>query len=719
MRLQSALDQEVHVAVQRFLGDGLVQPDVDSLYSAIQKSNSSLKRRSKKQLEASIERVLTFMVLDERDRRDSEAEPEKEQLRRSPGPDVMNKSLRANMKPTPATDFAPPSPSVGIDGGGTKTRRAPNGEPISKRPRTEKVAMTPPNELSLRDVGGMGDVINKLGEHLVLPLLDPESYSELHLPPPRGILLHGPPGCGKTMVCRAWAAQLKLPVVEILGPSIVSSMSGDSEKGIRERFEEAKRSAPCLIFIDELDAIAPKRESSQSQMEKRIVAQLLVSMDDLGRDYEKPVMVLAATNRPDSLDPALRRGGRFDTEISINVPNERVREQILMAQTRKIPLSENVDFRRLAKRTAGFVGADLRDLVGKAGSWRMSRYREALSNQARELAPNGDMEVDGEAASSRTLDDVLIWERLVSRLQRKDIAKPPGFERQEISMDDFLAALPDITPSSKREGFATIPDVSWEDIGALQSVREKLQTTIVEPIKQPELYEAFGIKGPDGVLLWGPPGCGKTLLAKAAAAESKANFISVKGPELVDKFVGESEAAVRKVFERARSSVPCVIFFDEIDALAPRRGDDSGFAARVVGTLLSELDGLNDRAGIYVIGATNRVDMIDDAMMRPGRLGRPIYVGSPGEDERVDILKTLLRGKPVNDTSGIVQVARECEGFSGADLQALLQEAVKYAISRKSTQLEAQDFRFAKGSISGSIRDMKPFDEMRKKFGGN
>lgn len=716
MRLQSALDSEVHIAVQRFIGDG-VPSEVGSLYTALQKSNSSLKRKPKKILQSSIERVLDFIGATQESGLDSEAEAEKTQNQSSTAADIMNKSLRSNLAPSAPTT-APPSPGPMAEE--PRKRRMANGEPISKRSKTEKPSLVTPTELSLDDVGGMDDVIRQLDELMILQLLEPESYREMNLRLPRGILLHGPPGCGKTMITRAYAAELGLPFVEILGPSIVSGMSGESEKGVRERFEEAKRNAPCLIFIDELDAIAPKRESSQSQMEKRIVAQLLVSMDELGRDYDRPVMVLAATNRPDSLDPALRRGGRFDTEIDIPVPNETVRADVLEAQTRGTPLAPDVDFRKLAKMTAGFVGADLQDLVAKAGSWAMNQYRDALHDQMLRLdAVDESMDVDGATHPGKRKPQKLYTRRLISRVKQKDLAKPAGFEKKMVSMEAFLAVLPGITPSSKREGFATIPDVSWEDIGALRSVREELEKAIVEPIQHPEVYAAMQMTAPTGVLLWGPPGCGKTLLAKAAAAECKANFIAIKGPELINKFVGESEAAVRRVFTRARSSVPCVIFFDELDALVPRRDEGGSEASnRVVNTLLTELDGLDERAGIYVIGATNRPDVIDDAMLRPGRLETPLFVNLPGPNERVEILTTLCRGKPIDDMAEIATIAHDdCKGYSGADLGALLREAGHCAIRRKSARVQSQDFRMATQHIRGSVGNMDRYERLKDKFG--
>jgi ribosome biogenesis ATPase len=539
--LQSALDREVLQVVRKYQDQ---QPDeapkitTVAVYRHIQGSNSSLKRKPKRYLEQSIERVLE-VLLDEQD--DSEEElgpmdldiPEEMTIREKTA-NFMNKSITKSWASSGVvTPIENGSASASQEIETVKKRessRQANGEPRTKKRRVEPVDRSPPTSIRLEDIGGVDKVMETLEKHLVLPLLEPEEYVRQKISIPRGILLHGPPGCGKTVISRAFAAELGVPFVEIQGPSIVSGMSGESEQKVREHFEEARKLAPCLLFIDEIDVIAPKRDTSQSQMEKRIVAQLLLSMDSLAMEHNdgKPVIVLAATNRPDSIDPALRRGGRFDTEINMGVPNEAMREQILRAQTRDTPLADDVDFSRLAKMTPGFVGADLRDLVGKAGEYSMDKYRQALKKQATQM----ETDMDDDAIVS---DKVRSIRRLVRRVKDKTMSRPEGFEHTHIKMEAFLEVLPNIQPSSKREGFATIPDTTWADIGALENVREELEMAIVQPIKEPERYKKVGISAPTGVLLFGPPGCGKTLLAKAVARESKANFISVKGPELLNK----------------------------------------------------------------------------------------------------------------------------------------------------------------------------------------
>jgi ribosome biogenesis ATPase len=539
--LQQGLDREVLQIVRKYLddkGESSLKVRPSLIHDWIKSSNSSLKRRPKKQLEDSIERVLAVIQEDESEEDEmasidgdfGEVEEPKAKKQKSSSEDIMNRQIAAGWATSGVA-----TPNATGEKSKEKAKPKTNGETRKQKRVESKIETAPPTHISLRDVGGVDNVKGQLKDHLIMPLLNPEEYVNRKIPIPRGILLHGPPGCGKTVICRAFAAELGVPFIEILGPSVVSGMSGESEKQIREHFERAKEVAPCLIFIDEIDVIAPKRDSAQSQMEKRIVAQLLISMDGLAMEANdgKPVIVLAATNRPDSIDPALRRGGRFDTEINMGVPNESMRESILKALTRGPALAADVDFKILAKMTAGFVGADLRDLVSKAGTWSMDQYREALEKQAAETETEMDIDEAADATPPSDMDRSI--SRLIQRVRNKDVARPPGFEDTVITMEAFEAVLPTIIPSSKREGFATVPDTTWRDVGALESVRAELEMAIVEPIKNPQRYKKVGISAPTGVLLWGPPGCGKTLLAKAVAAESKANFISVKGPELLNK----------------------------------------------------------------------------------------------------------------------------------------------------------------------------------------
>ncbi|KAJ3407291.1 hypothetical protein HDU80_009190 [Chytriomyces hyalinus] len=571
-----------------------------------------------------------------------------------------------------------------------------------------------PPSTKLEDLGGIDSCIEDVLQLIGMPLKHPEVYAHLGIQPPRGILLHGPPGCGKSMLANAIAGESQVPFIQISAPSIVSGMSGESEKKIREIFEEAKTHAPCILFIDEIDAITPKRETAQREMERRIVAQLLTCMDDVSLDKTdgKPVLVIGATNRPDSLDPALRRAGRFDREIAMGVPDETSRMKILEKLCSKLRLEGTFDFKRLAKETPGYVGADLNALTSEAGLVAVRRIFKDISKFGGSgvSADGSAMEVDSIATSAAVTGFKpvpspysIITEFLSSRTTS---LSPEDLESLAITHEDFLEALTKVQPSSKREGFATVPDVTWDDVGALANVRDELRMSVVEPIKHPELFARVGITKPMGVLLYGPPGCGKTMLAKAVASESCCNFISVKGPELLNKFVGESERGVRMVFSRAASSAPCVIFFDELDALCPARSNDSESqsSSRLVNTLLTEMDGMNTRAQVYIVAATNRPDMIDPAMLRPGRLDKTLYIDLPNADERFEILKTISRKTPISPQVCLKTVAADvrCDGFSGADLAALVREAAVAAL-RGSI--------YAKQVLKGREGDLQVFNQ--------
>lgn len=657
-----------------------------------QSKDLSLQRVKKVLLEKTIQKVLVQVIDDELQEMgpliqeeetvvSKETELEEKNLMVTPECNDLNKDIISQWQVPKSKEDTPEAKK--------SNKKRPKEDPKEKAKRQKKDDRSPPSS-NLSTLGGMDDVVAQLMELIGLPILHPEIYAATGVEPPRGVLLHGPPGCGKTSIANALAGELQVPFISISAPSVVSGMSGESEKKIRELFDEAKSLAPCLIFFDEIDAITPKRDGgAQREMERRIVAQLLTSMDELSfeKTEGKPVIVIGATNRPDSLDPALRRAGRFDREICLNVPNETSRYFILKKMASSLKIDGEIDFSKLSKLTPGFVGADLKALTTAAGTCAIKRIFQTIS-ASDDVDMDADIESEIKLKNTANLIDPLPLSTIQKFIDNfPEPLTPDQLQDLSIKYEDFLKALPTIQPTAKREGFATVPDVTWASVGALDKIRIELNMAIVQPIKRPELYEKVGISAPAGVLLWGPPGCGKTLLAKAVANESRANFISIKGPELLNKYVGESERAIRQVFNRARASVPCIIFFDELDALVPRRDTSlSESSSRVVNTLLTELDGLNDRRGIFVVGATNRPDMIDPAMLRPGRLDKSLFIELPNFEEKVDIMKTLLRanGTPVAEDVNITKIVSDarCNNFSGADIAALVREAAVLALKR-------------------------------------
>ncbi|RMD66784.1 AAA family ATPase [Candidatus Pacearchaeota archaeon] len=524
-------------------------------------------------------------------------------------------------------------------------------------------------DVTYEDIGGLEDEIKKIREMVEIPLKHPEIFERLGIDPPKGVLLHGPPGTGKTLLAKAVANESEANFILLNGPEIMSKFYGESEKKIRDIFEEAEKNAPSIIFFDEIDAIAPKREDVQGEVERRVVSQLLSMMD--GLKARGKVVVIGATNRINSIDPALRRPGRFDREIEISVPNKKARLEILKIHTRNMPLDKKVSLEQIARKTHGFVGADLAALT-----------KEAAMNVLRKMLPNLKMDAD-EPIPQEILDKVVI--------------KP----------DDFEEALRVVRPSAMREVYVETPNVGWADIGGLEKVKQELKEAVEWPLHNPEAFARLGIRAPRGVLLYGPPGTGKTLLAKAVAKESEANFIHVKGPSLLSMWVGKSEEGVRKVFERARQVAPCVIFFDEIDALASRRGVETGtrVTERVLNQLLAEMDGLEGLKDVTVIGATNRPDMLDPALLRPGRFDRIILVDVPNEKERLAVLKVHLKNTPIAEDVDLNEIVKLTEGFVGADIEALVREAALAALRRdiNAKQVTRADFESALERVKPSV----------------
>jgi transitional endoplasmic reticulum ATPase len=499
------------------------------------------------------------------------------------------------------------------------------------------------------DIGGLEEEIQRVREMVELPLRHPELFQRLGIEPPKGVLLHGPPGCGKTLLARAVANESEANFYSINGPEIMSKFYGESEAKLREIFQQAQQNSPSIIFIDELDAIAPKREEVTGEVERRI----------------------GATNRPGALDQALRRPGRFDREIEISVPDKKGRYEVIQIHTRGMPLAEDVDLKKLSDMTHGYTGADLSALGRETAMKALRRYLPQI-NLEEERIP------------------------------------PAVLEKMEVKMDDFLNAYKEVTPTAMREVYIEVATVHWSDIGGLDQVKEHLKEAVEWPMKQPEIFKRLGIKPPKGILMYGPPGCGKTLLARAVATESEANFISIKGPEVFSKWVGESEKAIREVFRKARMAAPAVIFFDEMDSLTPNRGSggsESGVSERVISQLLTEMDGILSLQDIVVIAATNRPNLIDPAVLRPGRFDRLIYVPEPDDKSRLQILKLYTASMPLNKDVDLNQISLMTKYYSGADLESLCREAAMHALRRDiaATEVTMKDFQDAVKEVGPSV----------------
>jgi len=546
---------------------------------------------------------------------------------------------------------------------------------ISEKPVKDTVARIP--KVAYEDIGGLSDEVKKVREMIELPLRHPELFERLGVEAPKGVLLHGPPGTGKTLLAKAVAGETNANFVSIGGPEIMSKFYGESEERLREIFKQAEENAPSIIFIDEIDSIAPKRDEVTGETERRVVAQLLALMD--GLETRGKVVVIGATNRPNALDPAIRRPGRFDREIEINIPNRNGRLEILQIHTRGMPLDKDVDLDRLADLTHGYAGADLSALC-----------REAAMRALRRILPELDLEL--ESIPMEVLNKI------------------------NVNKDDFFAALRELQPSSLREVLVESPNLHWDDIGGLEEVKHELREAVEWPLKYGKVFDYMNATPPKGILLYGPPGTGKTMLAKAVATESEANFINVKGPEFLSKWVGESEKAVRETFRKARTAAPCIIFLDEIDSIAPTRGGeaDGHVTERVISQMLAEMDGLESLHNVVIIAATNRPDMIDPALLRPGRFDRLVKIPAPDLEARKKILQVHAKNKPLAPEVNLDDIAKRTEGYTGADLAAVVNEATMMAIRKlvaKNKELKPEAFKKEKVTVENfneALRKIRP-----------
>lgn len=556
---------------------------------------------------------------------------------------------------------------------------------VEVRPEAVEVVEKKIPDVTYDDVGGLHREISKVREMIELPLRHPEIFDRLGIDPPRGVLLHGAPGTGKTLLAKAVANESGSNFVPINGPEVMSKYVGEAEKKIREIFKEAEENAPTILFIDEIDAIAPKREEVTGEVERRVVAQILALMD--GLKERGKVIVIGATNRPDALDPALRRPGRFDREIELRVPDRDGRSEILEIHTRGMPLADDVTLSELADTTHGFVGADLAALC-----------REAAMNALRRVLPDIDLE--------------------------QQTIPPEVLEKLFVTNNDFMEALKSISPSALREVFIEVPDIHWEEIGGLEEIKETLREVVEWPLTNSEDFKRIGIQPSKGILLFGPPGTGKTMLSKAVATESKANFISVKGSEILSKWFGESERKIAEIFKKAKQASPCIIFFDEIDAIAPTRGSAAGeprVVERMVNTLLSEMDGLEELRGVVVIGATNRPDLMDPALLRPGRFDEVVLVPPPDERARLEILQVHVKDMALDDDVKLKDLAKKTEDYSGADIEALCRKAGMIALHEniKINKVSRKHFEEALKKISPSTtsRTKDYYEEVARRLG--